>query len=63
MGPGVIRADVPSDTFNEFAESYGIEVERPITRPQWPGQTETLIPFEGVDEFDQFARYSLEEGP
>jgi RHS repeat-associated protein len=58
MGPGVLRVEVPSDQFDEFARRHGLEVETPVPQPPTPGQTETRIPMENFDEFDRMATYS-----
>ena len=39
----------------------GINVEQPVPDPPFPGQTETIIPLDKVDEFDRMATYSHNE--
>ena len=56
-GPGIIKAIVPARRFAAFAIRYGIVIEAPIPQPPLPGQTETLIPFEAMREFETFADY------
>lgn len=58
-GPGIIVATVSEERFRVFAISRGIQVEVPVPRPPVPGQTETIIPFDAMLEFESFAKYSL----
>lgn len=61
LGPGVIRIELPPDEFDAFVARTGIQVEAPVPNPPVPGQTETVIPFDNVEEFDAMAMYFLEE--
>ena len=58
-GPGITTAVVPSNRFDLFALKWRIPVEVPVPQPPIPGQiqTETLIPFVAMPEFETFARY------
>ncbi len=58
-GEGIFSAIVPEKRFGIFAAKYGIAVEVPVPQAPTPGQTETLIPYNAIPEFDTFARYSL----
>lgn len=62
LGPAVIRIDVDTQRWVAFAEAHGIPIETPVPRPLAIGQTETVIPFEQVPEFDAIATYSLHGG-
>ncbi len=56
-GPGIIAADVPEKQFDIFAARYGISVEVPVPTPPVPGQTETLIPFYAMPDFERISTY------
>jgi RHS repeat-associated protein len=56
-GPGIVIAEVSTRRFSQFAIKYGIAVETPVPNPPQPGQTETLIPFHAMPEFESFAKY------
>ncbi|WP_242049331.1 RHS repeat-associated core domain-containing protein [Aulosira sp. FACHB-615] len=58
-GEGIFSAIVPEKRFGIFAAKYGISVEVPVPQAPTPGQTETLIPYNAIPEFDTFARYSF----
>jgi hypothetical protein len=59
LGPAVVRIEVPTKDFDAFARAHGITPETPVPQPPFPGQTETMIPFEHVEEFDRMARYHM----
>lgn len=56
-GIGIIAATVPERRFRMFAASHGVAVEMPIPNADVSGQTETLIPFAAMPEFETFATY------
>jgi RHS repeat-associated protein len=60
LGPGVLRIEVPTEALQSFVEKFGIEVESAVPNPPFAGQTETVIPFELVKEFDLIARYFMQ---
>jgi RHS repeat-associated protein len=51
-GPAILKIEVPSQAFGEFAAERGLGIELPVPRPPFPGQTETFIPFEHLDAFN-----------
>jgi hypothetical protein len=55
LGPAVVRIEVPAKEFQALAKKYGITVESPVSR--LPGMTETLLPFESIEEFEAFAEF------
>jgi RHS repeat-associated protein len=57
-GPGVIIALVSERKFDLFVLKYGIAVEVPVPTPPRPGQTETIIPYNAMPEFETFTEYS-----
>ncbi len=60
-GPGVVKIEVPTSAFNEFAGTRGIGVETEVPHPPIPGQTETFIPMNHVQDFNSIPgiRFSL----
>jgi RHS repeat-associated protein len=58
-GPAIISAIVPEKRFAVFAFTHGIAVEVPVPQPPVPGQTETIIPYYTVPEFETFATYGM----
>jgi hypothetical protein len=58
MGPGILKVDVSADDFADLVRKRGLTVDTPVPNPPFPGQTETVIPFEVAAEFDRIARYS-----
>ncbi|BBD70417.1 YD repeat protein [Nostoc commune NIES-4072] len=56
-GPGIFAAIVPERQFDIFAARYGIAVEVPVPQPPTPGQTETIIPYHAVPEFEKISRF------
>jgi RHS repeat-associated protein len=60
MGPGVIRIEAPTSGWNALASKYGLQFETPVPQPPFPGQTETILPFQIVDEFNQLAKFFLQ---
>jgi len=56
-GPGVVTISVPKADFISFVVRHGILVEQAVPTPPTPGQTETLLPFETIPEFDSIATY------
>jgi len=58
-GPAVVRIDVPEKQWTNFVEKHGIQVETEIPRGPSVGSTETLIPMEHIDEFNEFADFSI----
>jgi RHS repeat-associated protein len=61
MGPGLVRIDVSAQWFSEFSARNGIEYEAPVPQPPTPGQTETIIRMENMDEFNANAAFTSEE--
>jgi RHS repeat-associated protein len=61
FGLGILRIVVSAEAFQAFVSTHGIQVETPMPDPPLPGMTETRIPFQYANEFDQIARYSLVE--
>ena len=57
LGPAVVRIEVPTSEFEAFLERNSIDFETPIERPLAPGQTETLLPFESINEFHDMATF------
>ncbi len=57
-GPAVLRITVPQDQFGALMQKYGIQLEIPVGRPPFPGQTETLIPPSAIDEFNAIMNVS-----
>jgi RHS repeat-associated protein len=56
-GPGIVRVSVPENRFRRFTVFHGIAVDVPIPQSPLPGQTETVIPFAALPEFEMFATY------
>jgi hypothetical protein len=56
-GPGIITITVPERRWQRFVLTHGIPVEVPVPTPPQPGQTETIIPFGAMPEFERFATY------
>jgi hypothetical protein len=52
-GPAIVKIEVPSETFAEFAVARNIGIETPVPRPPTPGQTETFIPARYLGEFNK----------
>ncbi len=61
LGPGLLRIEVPTSQWNAFAARVELSVETPIPRGPFPGATETLIPMEHIEEFNQMAKFFLHE--
>ena len=57
LGPKIVRIEVPTSKLNALAKKHGIPLETPVSR--LPGQTETLLPFETVSEFESFSKFFL----
>jgi RHS repeat-associated protein len=57
-GPGLIIATTRANRFYSFAAKWQIAIEAPVPDPPTPGQTETLIPFVAMPEFETFTRYT-----
>ncbi len=56
-GIGLIIATTRANRFSAFAARWGIAIEAPVPNPPTPGQTETLIPFAAMPEFETFTKY------
>lgn len=61
LGPAVIRIEVPQNKFDDWILQHNISVETLVPNPPLPGQTETFLPFDSVDDFEAFARFMLDE--
>ena len=61
MGPAVVRIEVPKQEFLDFAAANNITVEGLVPNPSsgWV-ETETLLPFDTVEEFEKFAKFFLD---
>ncbi|WP_375293876.1 RHS repeat domain-containing protein [Oscillatoria sp. HE19RPO] len=57
-GPGILAAFVSEKPFEILVLKYGIAVEVPVPDPPTPGQTETIIPYNAIPEFETFTTYS-----
>jgi len=51
-GPAIVQIDVPAESFNDFVNSSGISVETPVPHPPVPGQTETFVPLNQLNGFN-----------
>jgi hypothetical protein len=58
-GPAVLKIEVNRAQFTAFAKQAGIDVEAP--HPDAPGVTETRIPFDAAEQFNDLAAFSLAE--
>src|SRR5262249_44777508 len=52
-GPAIVKIEVPKKAFMEFAAKRNIAIEKAVPRPPVPGQTETFIPAEYLQEFNK----------
>jgi RHS repeat-associated protein len=51
-GPSIVKVEVPTQAFNDFAAARNIAIGAPVPRPPVPGQTETFIPMQSVPDFN-----------
>jgi YD repeat-containing protein len=60
-GPATLKIEVPQKSFSDFAQSRGIAIETPV--PRLPGQTETFIPMQHLNDFNLIPgiKYSLQQ--
>jgi len=58
-GPAVIQIEVEKTEFQLLTARYNIQVEAPVPDPPQTGQTETLIPYAAIPEFDFIAFYKI----
>ncbi|MBB5296912.1 RHS repeat protein [Deinococcus metallilatus] len=58
-GPAVISTTVRADSFFRFARRNNVVFEAPVPRSPVPGQTETLIPYNSIREFESLRSYYL----
>lgn len=49
---------MPAGWFAQFAKANNIPVDVPVIDPPTPGQTETVIPMDVMDEFSANATFS-----
>ncbi|WP_219892165.1 putative Ig domain-containing protein [Chamaesiphon polymorphus] len=56
-GPAILGAIHSRKRFQLFTLKYRIAVNAPIPQPPQPGQTETLIPYNAIPEFETFTNY------
>jgi type II secretory pathway pseudopilin PulG len=56
-GPAILGAIYPRKRFQLFTLKYRIAVNAPIPQAPQPGQTETLIPYNAIPDFESFTNY------
>jgi hypothetical protein len=56
-GPAILKIEVPSAIFKDFAAARNISIETRV--PRMPGQTETFIPMEHLPAFNDLPGLKL----
>jgi RHS repeat-associated protein len=59
LGPAVVSIEVSTPRFTSFAATHGIEIEVAIPKGPFPGATETLIPLEHLEEFNNMSTFKI----